>query len=404
MIRKLLEKGFSPTTFEGFVSLVRSSNTEFTALEDEHGVTLTAYVKGLRIATYIDKASESAALDLYRDRLEAYANLPAFGEEIRFYTHDFSDKRTWTSDTTGDLASWVDDAETYDDVQYRWLDASGTMVAYLDQTTFPATWKDAEDQVIVEYVSEMDVPLATGLTHTNGLIITHTDYSIAPVSGTYDLTVASGTSPGTYKLMWGGEEEDNIVWVPNSLFILDGEEQGKIFVRLGSTPPSSLPKTDEVLVQSLPHPRMGDWVRVDTEEVVTSSRWRMLPYDGYKIEISEAWLSCDTGTLFQSAVHYEFYTDVPQYGLTNYKARDWKYKDINTFRAGSNTAPFVEPVTIDGHFGPIITFGYDYTKTMPQVVDSIVNQYIDVSLEGDIPVCNTNGTRATFIAKKLRSL
>lgn len=405
MINKtLINSGFSPTPFAGFLSLVSSNNANFTAYEDEHGVTLTAYVNGLTLATYIDKISETADLAIYRERLEPLTNAPIPAEEIRFYTHDFSDKRTWTSDTTGEMASWVADAETYDDVQYRWLDTSGTVVAYLDQSTFPAVWKNSEDEIIVQYVSDINVPLATKLTMNNGMIITHTDYSEAPVPGTYDLVVTSGTTPGTYKITWGDDQEDDLVWVPNSLYILNGGEQGKVHLRMSTTPPATMPSTDQVQVQSLPHPRAGDWERTDNNQVVTTSRWRMLPYDGHKIEIAEAWLSCDAGVLFQAPVHYEFYTDVPQYALTNYKAKDWKYKDINTFRAGSNTAPFVEPVTLDGHFGPIITFGYDYSKTMPQVIDSRLNQYIDIFIENNTPVSNTNGTRSTFIGRKVRSI
>lgn len=251
------------------------------------------------------------ALD-FETNVMPFANLPIEMEEVRFETHDFSHKGTWSGETTGDpAASWAAErgAVGYDDVSNLWYGVSGETICQLDQINRVGgydVWRDTLGNPIVHYV-----------------------------------------------------------------------------------PPASGDARD------------GDWIRIDTGEIVTSSRWRILPYDGHKISITETVLSCDSTAVIQEPLHYEVYAYYPPAeGVV--KVRDWAYPDIYVIRAGADRA-WVEPIVLDGHMGNVIHYVFDYTKTKIQSVDSRYMQRLDILTENDARVINTNGATATFVAKKIRS-
>lgn len=273
----------------------------------DRGMVLSAQVVKFE-ADGVTKTPE--ALDLEENLMQC-ANRPVATDEIRFETHDYSNKGTWSGESTGDpAASWSAErgAVSYDDATNIWSDASGGLVSFLDQNDPREdydVWKDSEGSVIVRYV---------------------------PASG---------------------------------------------------------------------DPCDGDWIRLDTSAVVTSSRWRITPYEGYKISISETVLSTDSTAVLQGPLHYEVYSYYPPLGVV-IKVRDWVYKDLGIIRAGADTIT-VEPVQLPGHAGHVIHYSYDYRKTKIQVIDSRAMQRLDIVTEDDLRVVNTKGATATFLARKIHS-
>lgn len=256
-------------------------------------------------------STDDAVCAAFEANVLPFCNKPVETDEIRFETHDYSDKGTWSGESTGDpAASWSAEqgAVSYDDVSNVWRDASGGMVSFLDQDD-PLephdVWKDGSGSVIVRYV---------------------------PASG-------------------------------------DACD--------------------------------GDWIRLDTNAVVTSSRWRITPYAGYKISLSETVLSTDSTAVLQSPLHYEVYSYYPPIGSV-IKVRDWVYQDTSIIRAGADTVT-VEPVQLPGHPGHVVHYSYDYRKTQLQIIDSRAMQRLDIVTENDLRVTDTLGATATFLARKIHS-
>lgn len=162
-----IDQGWSPTSYSGFRSLRASVNAFFTMCEDDNRYVVTAMVSGLKIICEIAKGSAEAAD--FESTAMAYANAPAENSEVRFYTHDFCDPADWDGRTLGAQASWVADAVAYDENTYRWLDALGVTVAWLDTSAFPSVWRNAANEPIVVYdpVSEHWQRVDTGADVTN---------------------------------------------------------------------------------------------------------------------------------------------------------------------------------------------------------------------------------------------
>jgi hypothetical protein len=158
------------------------------------------------------------------------------------------------------------------------------------------------------------------------------------------------------------------------------------------------------------HAGSSQWRRTDTNANVTSSRWRILPYAGYKIVLTQAWLQCDQSAVFNDNLHYEVYTYLPANYLFpgqpagHYKVRDYVYTSLADCRGGANQLPYVDPGVLAGHTDKIITICYDYGATVPAVIDSQLGQYLDIVIDNDAKITSTLCAHGTFIGRKVRSL
>lgn len=213
-----------------------------------------------------------------------------------------------------------------------------------------------------------------------------------PISAVYDDVVYRWLSPEGEVLAWldQGQGLGDATWKSKDGGVLVRYEQGE------------------------GDPRDGEWVRMDVpagdpRRIVTSSRFSIVPYPGYKVQINEAWLSSETGVIFNGVIQYRAYSYVPEghpmlKGMPGgiYPVKTWDYPTLAVFLAGANVPP-LPPIKLPGRATEVITIGYDYGKTMPPVLDSLAAQRLDIQIDNHRRMQGTKSATATFVALKIRS-
>lgn len=413
-------------------------------------ITLTTRI----IKFLADGVTKTSDCQSFEASVKANTNSPITQTEVRFYTHDYSDKSSWVNDTVGDYTSWVTGAAKYVSQTLTvtanaptgygpanayttsgWTDSNGNVLAWVDWISNPAysglnqwsgaVWKDASGNVLVRYDGRVSLPAASKSTNNTQTTIASCvhDWSVEPVAANYTLTVAAGTTTGTYKFTYNAVVVDNVTWANGGSVVLDGGAAGKLTLTMGLTAPVTPPQSDTVAVtttanQTFTTPSSGgtkgEWIRVDgaapafPSNIKSSSKWRVTPPAGFKYQINEAWLASDRDTTANDTTYYRAYSYLPAgYAYTDspagvYKVKEWIYKSMKDFRGGANKIT-AEATTQANHSSPTVNIGFDYSKTEAQVLDGFALQYLEISLGSDKPFTGTTGATATFICMKYPS-
>jgi hypothetical protein len=429
------------------------------------------------------KPEDAAHLADYVKRLQKFANKPIPKREVRFIMPDFSQPEDWDSRTCGDVVMWLlggvainplsnqwfnqagyaafqtwlasgrtDMAafigmlsntipyDFYDDVNYKLYDSNskdtsgnytGNLVAWLDLN--PANtvngapvWKNAAGEVVVHYDSRRKIPTFTRETNTTDLTIlslTH-DGTIEPLTGTNPLTVDVGTQADTYKIGYAGVTVDNVNWVAGETVSIDAGSAGRIMVLLSATRPGYLPSSDNVVVTATLNPTGRRWVRQNPDTGlwdvdVTSSRYRLRPYEGWKLRVRQVVLRGKAQLYFNGKLMYQgagYAEPDPDYppgvngnppapGIWVDPTQSFVYSSMSDFKAGVNE---YQPPDANGYMALI----YDYSKTMSQTIDGKrgvngapgAQQFVDIYIDNHQPMTQTDLAEATFICVNIRSL
>jgi hypothetical protein len=401
------------------------------------------------------------ALEGFESTVLPNCNKPIEKVEVRFKTHDWNDMSDWDGRTHGDQVaylaggvmkhpvdgSWLDATgasmiaayggypnsdhlgdpnylfgafahritSLYDDVNYKWTSSDGaTRYAWLDTSVKPAVWRNDAGAVVVHYgVNDPRVSLPTAVKEENDVLAVialcaHND-AVEPVAGNYTLTVDTATQSG-YLWTYNGVTVDNVAWTNGGSIVIDGGIAGELTLTMGAAAPGTLPQSDTIVVQIDPNPDHMQWIRNDNSAVVTSSLWRILPYANTKLQINKVKTTIDVTATFTGSLHYQIYMDLspgiagPGYPGGNYKVADWGYTTLAELASGADADPYIEPLTRDGHVGPVMILSYDYqASTKTPVIDSKLNMHLDVSISDNQPVTGTLGAHATFICMKIAS-
>ena len=352
---------YSLIQYSDFKLLRSNENSAFTSHIDSGRIVLRSSLSGVKAQAEIDlvkKNGESLCdqdnYDDYTSNLAPFANKPIDIQEIRFRTHDFSNKADWDGRTHGDQVAYLAGGVAKHPIDGSWLDSTGAAML--------AAYADPQDPNYGD-----PNYLFGSLQHKITSTYNDVDYKWVDSEGDRIVYLDTAVSPCVWKL-----------------------DNGTTVVHYDS--------------------QAGDWIRNDNSAVVTSSLWRILPYSGYKIQINKAILQADVTATFTGTLHYQVYMDLPAgvagtgYPAGNYPVKDWTYGSISEFQGGADSSPYLEPITRTNHSGPIITLSFDYkTSSMPQVVDSQKNMHLDIFLSNHAPVQNSLGARATFVCLKIRS-
>lgn len=301
-------------------------------------------------------SSTDAEVADFETNILPLCNRPIEVQEVRFATHDYSDKTDWDGRTHGDQVAYLAGGVMKHPVDGSWLDATGAAM-------------------IAAYGGYPNADHAGDPNYLFGAYAHR-------ITNVYDDVHYKWTSP---------DGSTRIVWLDLSM-----------------SPPAWKDDNDVVVVHY--DTNVHDWIRNDTSAVVTSSLWRILPYTGYKIQINKIKSQFDSTVEFSGTLHYEVYMDLSEnmagagYPAGNYKVADWAYKSLTEIMAGADADPYVEPATRTGHSGPVVTLTFDYKNaTKAPIIDSNVGMHLDIRLSDNVPVTNTLGAGATFICLKIRS-
>lgn len=358
--------GYSPVTYAALLLYRSAEDATLDASEDVNAVYLiSSSSSGLKRIATIDKtpcddeaaeALRAANLTHFRAQVEPFCNAPIFSQEVRFETHDWTNKSDWDGRTHGDQVAYLAGGVMKHPIDGSWLDATGAAM-------------------IAAYGGYPDA------THTGDPNYLFGAYAYRITSKYDDVNYKWTSADGTTRYAWLDLSVSPPVWKNDAGTTVVHYDTGT-----------------------------SQWIRNDNSAVVTSSRWVILPYPGHKIKINQIKSRFDTTAVFTGALHYQVYMDLAAnvagagYPAGNYKVADWKYADVDELAAGADKDPYIGNVTKAGHSGPGMILSYDYIiATKPPVVDSMLHMHLDILLSDDAPVTSSLGASATFVCLNLTS-
>jgi hypothetical protein len=343
--------------YPNFWMLRADQNKPFRASETDNG-NITIKCRELEMYCSIDRNLEKDAAFVadWDANKKQYANILINEEEVRFKTHDWAIKPEWDGRTHGNQVAYLAGGYYMHPIDGSWLDATGAGMIAAYGTPGNAHYGDP--------------------TYLFGAFAHR-------ITAKYDdVNYQWKSADGATRYAWLDQSTTPATWK---------NDAGDVVVHYDVT--------------------SAEWVRDADSAVVTSSLWRILPYAGTKIQVNKVKSTFDATTIFTGALHYKVYMDIaegvagPGYPAGNYPVRDWQYADLAELASGADADPYIEPMTRDGHTGPIMILSYDYqAATKTPVIDSLLNMHLDILLSDNTPVTGTPNAHATFICMKIQSI
>jgi len=362
-------------TYEQMLALRAEANSKIYATDNGGNWQLdSSDADGKALQTTLEKQVaaeggmiENPALAGFESVVLPNCNKPIEKVEVRFKTHDWSDVTDWDQRTHGDCCAYLAGGYLKHPVDGSWLNATGA-----------------------------------------GMIATYGSPTVEdPENPGQQIANPNFLNPNYLFGAWGHRLEAVYDDVAYKWMSADGETR---YAWLDTSVSPSVWKNDAGTPVVHYDPTPQEWIRNDNSAVVTSSLWRILPYELTKLQINMVKTTVDSTALFDGRLHYQVYMDLAAgvagagYPAGNYKVADWNYGTLAELAAGADAVPYIEPITRASHDGPIMILTYDYKNaTKTPVIDSAFNMHLDVLLSENAPVTNTHSAYATFICMKIAS-
>jgi hypothetical protein len=366
------------------------------------GYALSCYMLGQTITSFIPKLIDNGNSDgevITNPDLSAFVNniLPlcnaplALGE-VRFYTHDFADASTWHSKTCGDASAPYVGGVMIHPLTGLWMDATGAgmVTAYSTPDSGyyqnPAALYGALNYLISAQYDDVNYRWVDSL--ANSYLNDPTNHAFTTYCA-LDLSPTLGATPST--AVWKNASGTTICSFDPTL----GPDQ---ITNSGTTIPR------------------GSWIctKPDASTIdATSSRWRVDPYDGRKIDLRAIGMSMEldaqivAGKVFRWKA-YGMPSAAQQAGLESmglseaiaklpYQGLEFTYNSVSEFRYGVNDY-YQSGVPEVGCTAVTVSLTYNYTKTVIPSIKSSQRQRFDIVIDDHLPINKTKMARGTFIA------
>lgn len=389
---------FAPIGYQEILSFRRDRNislhaVEAKATEASEVIGYHVILKVDGIVRYCNLWSDDPEWENFTSNILPLCNKPIIPTEVRFYTHDFADASTWHGKTCGDPAAPYVGGVALHPLTGLWLNATGAAMMQAYDTPGSGFYQDPSylygslTQLISAQYDDVNFRWVDNLENSyknDNANFPFTTYCWLDLSPTIGATI------------------EPAVWrdgTTNDIICSFDPELGPM----------------QTLNDNTTAPR-GSWIctKPDTTTVdSTSSRWRVDPYDGYKIQFRAIGMNMELNAMIIAGkclrwMPYGIPSPEQQAGLQAmglpqqvaqlpFLGPQFVYRSVKEFRFGCNDyaqTPEVEP----GCTSVTVSMIYDYVKTVIPTIDSVYKQRFDIVIDDHVPINHTKMARGTFIA------